>query len=80
MADVRAGLVRRGKSQNRQGERDGSSGYGEHYNVEVCEKHSVHDGLQRNSHSPNQMPYQLGWKAWVPGLKKRGLLRFQEPA
>ena len=54
------------KSQNRKRKRDGTTGYDEHQNALVCKKHSVHDRLQRNSPSPNQMPYELSWKERVP--------------
>ena len=54
------------KPQNRKHKRDGATGYDEHQNAFVCKKHSVRDGLQRNSPSPKQMPYQLSWKERVP--------------
>jgi hypothetical protein len=55
--DVRARLIRCCKSKNRKHKRDGSSGYAKQQNSLVCEKHGVHDDLQR------KMPYQLTWKA-----------------
>jgi hypothetical protein len=47
--DVRARLMRCCKSQNRKHKRDGSSGYAKQQNSLVCEKHGIHDDLQRNS-------------------------------
>ena len=49
MFDVSARLMRCCKSQNRKHKRDGATGYDEHQNAVVRKKHSVHDGLQRNS-------------------------------
>ena len=42
--------------QNRKRKGDGATNYDEYQNALVCKKHSVHDGLQRNSPSPSQMP------------------------
>jgi len=52
--------------QNRKRKGDGATNYDEYQNALVCKKHSVHDGLQRNSTSPSQMLHQPSWKERVP--------------